>query len=209
MLLTRKANLLELSADLSQARPLWAAALALQKSLQPPAGLDAVYWQEAVSTHLGLVKCLQFENRLAEALELLRSAEARLIFEHAETHDPDFLIAELLGDLGEHAQALAHLQLLQAQYASQPSSRIEETFMLVLQADCYFKLGQLEQALELYEAAFAEEQYPSLLRAESGRLPGKQWTMGAPGSGFGNGGSGCTRSRPGKCFVRACFGAGG
>ncbi len=40
--------------------------------------------------------------------------------------------------------------------------------MLVRQADCYSTLDRLDQATQLYEAAFAEEQYPPLLRAEFG-----------------------------------------
>jgi tetratricopeptide (TPR) repeat protein len=148
--------------------PLLESAIALQKTIHPIAGLESAYWHEAVSTRLGIAKCMQVEERFLEALEFLRSAESVAIFEYSESNDLDFLIASLLESTGEYAQALATLVSIQARYVNNPPSRIEETYMLVRQADCYFKLNQLEQATQLYEAAFAEEQYPPLLRAEFG-----------------------------------------
>ena len=168
MLINRKVDQMELSSDLSQAMPLLESVIALQKTFQPIVGLEAAYWHEAINTRLGIAKCMQVEERFADALDFLRSEEAVVIFEHSETNDLDFLIASLLESTGEYAQALATLQSLQTKYAITPPSRIEITYMLVRQADCYFKLDQLEQATQLFEAAFAEEQYPPLLRAEFG-----------------------------------------
>ncbi len=168
MLINRKVDQLEFSSDLSQAMPLLESVIALQKTIHPIAGIEAAYWHEAINARLGIAKCMQVEERFADALDFLRSAEAVVIFEHSETNDLGFLIASLLESTGKYAQALATLQSIQAKYATNPVSRIEETYMLVRQADCYYKLDQLDQATQLYEAAFAEEQYPPLLRAEFG-----------------------------------------
>jgi tetratricopeptide (TPR) repeat protein len=168
MLINRKVDQMEFSSDLSQAMPLLESVIALQKTIHPIAGLEAAYWHEAINARLGIAKYMQIEERFADALDFLRSEEAVVIFEHSETNDLGFLIALLLESTGEYAQALATLQSIQTKYVINPVSRIEETYMLVRQADCYYKLDQLDQATQLYEAAFAEEQYPPLLRAEFG-----------------------------------------
>lgn len=154
--------------NFDQLAPLRESAHKLLTGLQPEPDLEAFYHAELAKTLRGQAKCLQLSGRPAEALEFLRSPEVGAALERSNHEDTQYLFAGLLADLGEHAQALAILQAIQGNHQRNPTSRFEETYLLVEMADRQRDLGQWEEAIRLYEAAFAEEQSPPFIRAEFG-----------------------------------------
>jgi len=117
----------------------------------------------------GQAKWLKSEDRPAEALAFLRLPEVTAALERSKIEDMQYLTAGILADLGEHAQALDILQAIQENYQQNPTSRFAQTYIFVEMADRQRDLGQWDEAVRLYEAAFAEEQSPPYIRAEYGR----------------------------------------
>ena len=154
--------------DINKAALLWESVRALLKNLQPEPELEEFYNDELAKALEGQAKWLKSEGRPAEALAFLRLPEVTAALERSKIEETQYLTAGILADLGEHTQALAILQAIQENYQRNPTSRFEETYLLVEMADRLRDLGQWEEAIQLYEAAFAEEQSPPFIRAEFG-----------------------------------------
>lgn len=155
--------------DINKAALLWESVRALLKNLQPEPELEEFYNAELAKALEGQAKWLKSEGRPAEALAFLRLPEVTAALERSKIEDMQYLTAGILADLGEHAQALAILQSIQENYQQNPTSRFAQTYILVEMADRQRDLGQWDEAIRLYEAAFAEEQSPPYIRAEYGR----------------------------------------
>jgi len=155
--------------DINKAALLWKSVRALLKDLQPEPELKEFYNAEFAKALEGQAKWLKSEGRPAEALAFLRLPEVTAALERSKIEDMQYLTAGILADLGEHAQALDILQAIQENYQQNPTSRFAQTYILVEMADRQRDLGQWDEAIRLYEAAFAEEQSPPYIRAEYGR----------------------------------------
>jgi hypothetical protein len=155
--------------DINKAALLWESVRALLKDLQPEPELEEFYNDELAKALEGQAKWLKSEGRPAEALAFLRLPEVTAALERSKIEDMQYLTARILANLGEHAQALAILQAIQENYQQNPTSRFAQTYLLVEMADRQRDLGQWDEAIRLYEAAFAEEQSPPYIRAEYGR----------------------------------------
>lgn len=155
--------------DINKAALLWESVRALLKDLQPEPELKEFYNAELAKALEGQAKWLKSEGRPAEALAFLSLPEVTAALERSKIEDMQYLTAGILADLGEHAQALAILQAIQENYQQNPTSRFAQTYILVEMADRQRDLGQWDEAIRLYEAAFTEEQSPPYIRAEYGR----------------------------------------
>lgn len=155
--------------DINKAALLWESVRALLKDLQPEPELKEFYNAELAKALEGQAKWLKSEGRPAEALAFLRLPEVTAALERSKIEDMQYLTAGILADLGEHAQALDILQAIQENYQQNPTSRFAQTYLLVEMADRQRDLGQWDEAIRLYETAFAEEQSPPYIRAEYGR----------------------------------------
>lgn len=168
-LLNAQAALQYTATDLKPILILHERARELLSSLQPGVGLETTYHAELAKALEGQARYLQQIGRPTDALAFLRSPEVAAALENSGNQDAQYLQASILTDLGEHAQALASLQSIQENYQQNPTSRFAQTYLLVEMADRQRALGQWEEAIRLYEAAFAEEQSPPYIRAEYGR----------------------------------------
>lgn len=156
------------ASEFDQLASLYESARELLTGIQPKPDLEAFYQSELARTFDGQAKCLQLDGRPAEALAFLRSPEVAAVLENFQNENAQYLLANILTDLGEHAQALATLQAIQENYQRNSTSRFAQTYILVEMADRQRDLGQWDEAIRLYEAAFAEEQSPPYIRAEYG-----------------------------------------
>jgi len=169
MLLNAQADRHYASSDIDQAAPLWESVQSMLKDFQPEPELAEFYNDELATALEGKAKWLKEKGRSAEALAFLRLPEVASALECAKVEDTQYLTASILADQGEHAQALAILRSIQENYQRNSNSRFAKIYILVEMADRQRDLGQWDEAIQLYEAAFAEEQYPPFFRAAYGR----------------------------------------
>ncbi len=160
-----------LKPDLIQRGSLLELAHNLGKSIEPIERLDYLYWQERSQVLMEMIEWLKGEGRDAEVFALLNSEETALVFSNNSPNLSVIQQANIFQKANEYEKALNLLQSADAMSEAKAGNRIEFWYLLQHQAECYEKLGQFGQAIQLYENLLAEtdSQTPAIFRTDFGQ----------------------------------------
>lgn len=129
------------------------------------------YWREMGSAILGKARCWLYNDQVQEALNYLSSTYPTYVFSINSGDDIQMekalLLAELFDEAGQFELALDRFEA-GLELCKKISNPIKTNAVLGLQANCYRRMGNLTQAIEILSLLFAKERQPDGLLAEIG-----------------------------------------